>query len=184
MEESDRLLDIGAEAYRQGDYRKAKKYYEESAKLGNTQAACNLGYIYEYGRTGEKNHEKAFDWFKKSADNNNANAAYKVGDAYFYGDGVPRNDSLAFQYYSQASSIARSSNGRDDDIKSDIYYRIALCLHVGRGVDQNDLLALRYINEAEYYSYCDRFKKKFMWQSIAKRIEKLRSEILRNLQSY
>lgn len=135
-------------------------------------------------RTGEKNPQKAFAWFKKSADHNNANAAYKVGDAYFYGDGVSKDDELAFHFYSQASRIARNSNGRDDDIKSDIYYRVALCLHLGRGVDQNDLLALRYINEAEYYSYCDCFEDKFMWQSTARQIEKLCSEILENLQSY
>lgn len=48
---SNELLNIGAEAYRQGDYQEAKKYYEKSAALGNDQAACNLGYIYEYGRT-------------------------------------------------------------------------------------------------------------------------------------
>lgn len=178
----DYFLGIGAEAYRNGDYQKAQSYYEKAADLGNDQAACNLGYIYEYGRTGEKNLQKAFDWFKKSADQDNANAAYKVGDAYFYGDGVERNDSLAFHYYIKASNIAKKSDGRDDDIKSDIYYRIALCLHTGRGVKANDLGALKYINSAEFYSYCDRFENKFMWQSTAKRIEKLRNEILQNLQ--
>lgn len=97
---------------------------------------------------------------------------------------MPKDDNLAFKYYSQANSIARNSESRDDDIKADIYYRIALCLYIGRVVDQDDLLALRYVNEAEYYSYCDRFENKFMWQSTAKRIEKLRDEILENLQSY
>ena len=51
FQKSNKLLDIGAEAYRNGDYLKAQKYYEYAAKLGNTQAICNLGYIYEYGRT-------------------------------------------------------------------------------------------------------------------------------------
>ena len=182
--DGNKLLNIGAEAYRNGDYRKAQSYYEKAADLGNDQAACNLGYIYEYGRTGEKNPQKAFDWFKKSADQDNANAAYKVGDAYFYGDGVERNDGSAFHYYIKASNIAKKSDGRDDDIKSDIYYRIALCLHTGRGVKLNDLWALKYVNDAEFYSYCDRFEDKFMWQSTAKRIEKLRSEILANLQQF
>lgn len=167
---SNKLLNIGAEAYRNGDYQKAQSYYEKAAELGNDQAACNLGYIYEYGWTGEKNPQKALKWFKKSVETGNANAAYKVGDAYFYGDGVAEDDNSAFQYYRKASEIARGSAGWDDDIKSDIYYRIALCLHTGRGIEQDDLLALRYINEAEYYSYCDRFANKFMWQSIAKRI--------------
>ncbi|CDI41550.1 Protein of unknown function [Lactobacillus helveticus CIRM-BIA 953] len=48
---------------------------------------------------------------------------------------MPKDDNLAFKYYSQANSIARNSESRDDDIKADIYYRIALCLYIGRVVD-------------------------------------------------
>ena len=69
----------------------------------------------------------------------------------------------------------------DDDIMSDIYYRLALCWYKGYGTDQDILVAFHYINEAEFYSYCDRFTDKFMWQSIAKRIELLRSEIKHSL---
>lgn len=43
---ADQLLNIGAQAYQQGNYEKAK-----SADLGQSEAACNLGYIYAYGRT-------------------------------------------------------------------------------------------------------------------------------------
>lgn len=53
------LLNIGVQAYREGDYHKAQKYYEQSADLGNSQAACNLGYTYAYVRTGERDNEKA-----------------------------------------------------------------------------------------------------------------------------
>lgn len=88
--EDERLLDIGAKAYRAGDYQKAQKYYEKSADLHNAQAACNLGYIYEYGRTGEKNLEKAFYYYSEAAILGNANAYYKVGDSYRYGDFVKK----------------------------------------------------------------------------------------------
>lgn len=178
--ESDRLLDIGAKAYRNGNYQKAQKYYEKAAKMGNAQAACNLGYIFEFGRTGKRNYEKAFHWFKQAADCNNANACYKMGDLYYFGDYVKQDNDQAFAYYQKAADIAEQSN-QDDDLKSDIYYRIALCGHKGIGVEQNDLVALRYINEAEFYSYCDRFAGKFRWQSTAKRIEQLRAAILENL---
>ena len=178
--ESDKLLNIGAEAYRAGDYQTAEKYYQKSAKMGNSQAACNLGYIFEFGRTGPRNYEKAFYWFKKSADAGNANACYKVGDFYLYVKSIERDSNLAFEYYQSAVEIVENSE-QDDDIKSDIYYRIALCGHKGYGVEQNDLVAFKYINDAEFYSYCDRFAGKFMWQSVYNKIEKLRDEILSNL---
>ena len=56
---------------------------------------------------------------------------------------------------------------RDSSKKSSYYFDI--------------LVAFHYINEAEFYSYCDRFADKFMWQSIAKRIELLRNEIKHSL---
>lgn len=59
---------------------------------------------------------------------------------------------------------------RDSSKKSSYYFDI--------------LVAFHYINEAEFYSYCDRFTDKFMWQSIAKRIESLRAEILQRLDEY
>lgn len=96
-------------------------------------------------------------------------SCYKVGDAYLRGNFMQKNPNLAFSYYNQAYEIAEES-GQDEDIKSDIYYRMALCGHRGIGVQQNDLVALKYINDAEFYSYCDRFAHKYRWQSIAKRI--------------
>lgn len=46
-------LDRGAEAYRQGDYELALQCYKKAADYGNSQAMCNLGYIYAFGRVGE-----------------------------------------------------------------------------------------------------------------------------------
>lgn len=80
FQRSNDLLDTGAEAYRNGDYLTAQKYYTQAAKLGNSQAMCNLGYIYEYGRTGQRDYKKAFYCFKMAADKDNAEACYKVGD--------------------------------------------------------------------------------------------------------
>lgn len=179
-EKSNELLDTGAEAYRSGDYQKAQEYYEKSAKLGNAQAACNLGYIYDFGRTGEQNHEKAFYYYSEAALENNANACYKVGDAYLYGNFVAKNMRMAFLNYTKALKLVEDSD-EDEDIKSDIYYRIALCYLDGIGVGKNLLMALKYINEAHTYSYWDRMNNKFMWQSVAKKIENLRKKIVAEL---
>lgn len=172
------LLDIGANAYRRGNYEKALKYYKKSAELGNPQAACNLGYIYEYGRTGEKNPEKAFYYYSEAAMEDNVNAYYKIGDCYYYGDFVAKNPRLAFLNYQRAYEMAEDD---DADIMSDIEYRLATCYYGGVGVDRDLLRALKYINDAQTYSYYDRINDKFMWQSTAKRIEKLRSKIIAEL---
>ncbi len=174
---ADELLNIGAQAYRKGDYEKAKEYYKKSADLGQSQAACNLGYIYAYGRTGNRDHEKAFYYFNLAAIDGNANASYKIGDAYYWGNFVKKQSLLAYRYYRQAES--QLSYVVDDDIKSDIYYRLALCLFRGIGTDKNLFEALSYINNAHTYSYYDRTHDKYNWQSTAKRIGELRAAILK-----
>lgn len=176
--DSDDLLNVGAKAYRKGDYEKALKFYQKSAALGNPQAACNLGYIYEYGRTGEKNPEKAFYYYSEAAMEDNVNACYKVGDCYYYGDFVAQNPRLAFLNYQRAYDMA---DDEDSDIMSDICYRLAACFYGGVGVDKDLLRALKYINDAQTYSYYDRLIDKFMWQSTARRVEKLRAAIIAEL---
>lgn len=173
---ADELLEIGVQAYRQGDYDKAEKYYKQSSDLGQPQAACNLGYIYAYGRTGNRDHEKAFYYFNLASIDGNANASYKVGDAYYWGNFVEQQPLIAYRYYQKAESELIYLD--DDDIKSDIYYRLALCLFKGTGTQKNLFDALYYINMAHTYSYYDRMHGKFNWQSIAKRIDDLRLAII------
>ncbi|MBB1068895.1 sel1 repeat family protein [Limosilactobacillus sp. RRLNB_1_1] len=179
---SNELLKVGAKAYRQGAYVKAEKYYQQSANLGNPQAACNLGYIYAYGRTGDRNPEKAFYYFSLASISGNANASYKVGDAYYWGDFVAKKPLVAYRYY-QTAEYQLSYTESDDDIKSDIYYRLALCLFKGIGTQKDLFEALSYINQAHTYSYYDRTHDKFNWQSIAKKIENLRVAIISEFDS-
>lgn len=178
QEEADKYLDAGAAAYRDGDYRIAKELYEKALDLGSVQAACNLGYIYAYGRTGEQDDEKAFYYFNLAAADGNPNGLYKVGDAYYWGNFVSKNPKLAFKYYRNAEMALDDG---DDDLKSDIYYRLALCLFNGVGIEATPLLALSYIDQAHTYSYIDRFTRKFAWESLADKIEKLRKEIILEL---
>ena len=70
----------------------------------------------------------------------------------------------------KAEDIVDQSD-HDDDLKSDIYYRLALCIYNGYGIQIDWLAALEYINFAETCSYYDRFAGKFMWQSTAKELK-------------
>ena len=42
------------------DYARAAKLYEQAMDHGCFQSIINLGYIYEYGRAGEADHQKAY----------------------------------------------------------------------------------------------------------------------------
>lgn len=78
----DCMNDLGAYYYDQRNFDLAVKYYEMAAQLGNITALSNLGYIWYYGRTGEKNYEKAFQCFHKAARLGDIASAYKEADMY------------------------------------------------------------------------------------------------------
>lgn len=84
------MNDLGALYYRgelvEQDYVKAAELYEMAADRGCQQSIINLGYIYEYGRTGERNLEKAFHYYAFAAAlGSSSEATYKLGDMYSRG---------------------------------------------------------------------------------------------------
>ncbi len=80
--DSDIMVELGAFYYEQRDFTLALKYYEMAAENQNLYAISNLGYIWYYGRTGEKNYEKAFFYFDTARKMGDLVAAYKVADMY------------------------------------------------------------------------------------------------------
>lgn len=66
------------------DYTKAAKLYEQAMDHGCFQSIINLGYIYEYGRTGEVDHQKAYQYYAlASALQPSCEAVYKLGGYVF-----------------------------------------------------------------------------------------------------
>ena len=55
--------------YEQKNFDPALKYYEMADSYGDKWAPEGLGYIWCYGRTGEKDYEKAFNYYSKAAKN-------------------------------------------------------------------------------------------------------------------
>ncbi|ASA57890.1 tetratricopeptide repeat protein [Vibrio gazogenes] len=74
------------------------KYYTLSAEGGNSDAAFNLGRIYEK----EGKNEKAVHYYKLSADAGNLKAQDNLGIMYQYGRGVPKDIKKAESLYRQA----------------------------------------------------------------------------------
>lgn len=79
---SDYMVDLGGFYYGKRQFDLALKYYELAAEYGNRYAISDLGYIWYYGRTGQKNYEKAFYYFDKARQMGDIIAAYKVADMY------------------------------------------------------------------------------------------------------
>ena len=80
--DSDYMVELGGLYYEARAFDLALKYYELAAEYNNLYAISNLGYVWYYGRTGERNYEKAFYYFDKARQMGDVIAAYKVADMY------------------------------------------------------------------------------------------------------
>ncbi len=87
----DYMVDLGSFYYESRQFDLALKYYEMAAEHNNLYAISNLGYIWYYGRTGEKNYEKAFRYFDRARRMGDIISAYKVADMYKNGYYVEKN---------------------------------------------------------------------------------------------
>lgn len=87
----DYMVELGAMYYEQREFNLALKYYEMAAEYDNLYAISDLGYIWYYGRTGEKDYEKAFYYFSKAMDRGDLIANYKVADMYKNGYHVEKD---------------------------------------------------------------------------------------------
>ena len=84
----------GAEAYRQGDYSTAVRYYKRAAARGDSVALSNLGYCYYYGRSVAQDKEKARQFWEQAAAYGDVAAIYKLGDMHQNSD-IERNPDAA-----------------------------------------------------------------------------------------
>ena len=85
------MMALGGWYYEQRKFDLALKYYDMAAACDYEPAYGCLGYIWYYGRTGEKDYEKAFRNFQRSAELGNRESAYKVADMYKNGYYVEKN---------------------------------------------------------------------------------------------
>lgn len=92
------------------DYQSAKDLYEIAESKGSIQAMINLGYIYEYGRTGELDYNKAYYQYAKAAAlGDAAEALYKLGDMYARGYADSKDPAIAFFLYEKSLDKAEGS---------------------------------------------------------------------------
>lgn len=76
------MMHLGGLYYEMKKFDLALKYYNMASNLNYEKADECLGYIYYYGRVGERDYEKAYFHYKRSADMGNIVSAYKIADMY------------------------------------------------------------------------------------------------------
>lgn len=114
--EDEKDLNLGAEAYQEGDFETAIRYYEKSAAAGNVVALSNLGYCYYYGRSIPVDKAKARDCWEKAAILGDICAIYKLGDMYRNGD-LPQDLVFSKKLYMKAyeeADVDRDPNNYPD----------------------------------------------------------------------
>ena len=122
--ESDFLVALGAEYYKRRMFDFALRYYELAAEKGNLSAVSNLGYIYYYGRTGEKDYEKAYHYFDKAWEMGDLTAAYKVADMYQNGYYVAKSEKKYRQIIEELYPLVRDTLDLSAPLP-EIYTRLA-----------------------------------------------------------
>ena len=85
------MIHLGGYYYEKKQFDLALKYYEMAASYDYDPAYECLGYIWYYGRTGERDYEKAFTYFSKLMEKGDLQATYKVADMYKNGYFVEKN---------------------------------------------------------------------------------------------
>ena len=76
------MMHLGGYYYGKRIFDLALKYYDMAAAAGYDEANECLGYVWYYGRTGQKDYEKAFKYFSAAAEKGNIVAQYKIADMY------------------------------------------------------------------------------------------------------
>lgn len=82
-------------------------YYEQALRLGYSDAATALGYVYRIGGAGqiELSPKLAIHYYEAAIKMGNWQAAASLAFMYAYGVGVERNDALANDYYRSAAKL-------------------------------------------------------------------------------
>lgn len=80
--ESRYMMELGGYYYEIEKFDLVLKYYEMAALKNDASAFECLGYIWYYGRTGQKDYKKAFEYYEKAMKLGHIVATYKVADMY------------------------------------------------------------------------------------------------------
>jgi len=118
------MMYLGGYYYELRYFDLALKYYEMAAAMDYDDAYECLGYIWYYGRTGEKDYKKAFEYFSKMMDKGNLVATYKVADMYKNGYYVEKSQKTYEEMIEKLYTKVKKCDNVFDPIP-EVYTRLA-----------------------------------------------------------
>ena len=138
--DSDVMVNLGGYYYEKEKYALAEKYYLMAFDAGNDWVADGLGFIYYYGRNGERDYKKAFYYFSIAKEKGNMEAAMKIADMYHNGYGVEKDDE---KYKAILLDIFEKIKDTDQlfDPYPEVAHRLAdIFINEGHGEDAVEML--------------------------------------------
>lgn len=132
-------LSDGIDAYRQGDYQRARDIWLPLAEAGDAVAQFNLGKLYEFGGGGlAKDHSQAVRWYREASAQGVAAAENNLGLMYAQGLGVPRDLRRAAELWKKASEAGYGL----------AQYNLGLAYFRGEGVPRDERLAAVWFHKS------------------------------------
>ena len=108
-EDAERFYELGKEAEKIGDNKKAIEFYTKSAKLNHTKAMNRLADAYFDGDIVGKNYKTAFNWCEKSADFGDIEGIINLATMYNRGQGVTEDKRKALELYKKAAELGNDT---------------------------------------------------------------------------
>ncbi len=147
--DSEGLVELGTEYFRQGEEQKAFECYRLACKLGNVTAMGNLGFCYQHGRGVKADNRLAAYCFERASELDDPGSMLKLGDFYFHGKGgLTKDRPKAVGYYLRAYEIAACQPEQDEMLIGQLCYRIGTCKKDGAGTEQSFEDAYEYFQAA------------------------------------
>ena len=164
----------GVRCCKNGEGAKAAQLLQRAAEQGVSDAAFELGIMYEEGDAVPRDYGKALAWYKKADGLGELQASNAIGNMYFYGRGVNKNYKEAIKWYRKGvelddeeacfnlANCYEFGNGVEIDLKEaallyehaaelgywDAERNIATCYYFGKGVEQNYAEAVKWYKKA------------------------------------
>ncbi|MCR4653968.1 MAG: hypothetical protein K5744_09820 [Eubacterium sp.] len=118
------MMHLGGYYYEIRHFDLALKYYEMAAGFDYDPAYECLGYIWYYGRTGERNYEKAFGYFSRLMEKGDPVATYKIADMYRNGYFVDKDQTKYEQMIETLYPKVKDMNNVFDPVP-EVFTRLA-----------------------------------------------------------
>ncbi len=132
---------MGWQAYQQGDFVTARKYWQPLAEGGNALAQYNMGVLYAEGRGVPADRARAMAWWRQAAKGGYLAASHNLALALIEEASLKGNRAAAAE---ALRLLRRAADG--GLVRSQ--YSLAQMYAYGLGVERNDAIARRLLEKA------------------------------------